>query len=774
MRMTIKLKLGLTFAAIIALSMVSGGVAFSKLAALNETVEQIVNGSAKRTSDANAVKIHVLDNLRAERNALVTADDGEIAKYLATMIEERGAARTALATAMATASEDGKRILGKIAVTMDRQMLVQDQTARELQLNSGNKAALVGQRDGDPALAQALSALQVLLRQVEQSAAADKPSIVLQLERLHAAMVALWSGTQSVLLADDMASLTRRSDSVAVAAQDLRRQSDAVLAQTPGSEAATSFASQLDRWLKLQDQVVATSRGGGTLLGKARSLGEGRKAFYDTLAAVDDYLAHVHQTMEHQQSEAAAAYVEAKFILIAVIVGSTIFAVAAAFWIAFSISRGLGRAITLANAVSIGDLSRTVAVTTNDEVRDMVDALNKMTENLRQTAKLADSVADGDLAVTAQPLSEQDVLGIALQRMVANLRLTASLADAIADGNLTVKAQPLSERDTLGLALQRMLQKLRDVVSEATSASENVSSGSQQLSSTAEDLSQGATEQAASAEEASASMEQMAANIKQNADNAAQTEKIARQSSTDAQASGEAVNRAVAAMQTIAERTVVVQEIARQTDLLALNAAVEAARAGEHGRGFAVVASEVRKLAERSQTAAAEISTMSSDTVRAAREAGEMLRRLVPDIKKTAELVAEISASCREQDVGGDQINQAIQQLDKVTQRNASASEQMSATAEELASQSEQLQSNLAYFRIGESLPQVASGRRAVAAEPVAVQRRPAAPTRRGAPVTSRREAAAAAPKAASDGKGFAISLVDGGPDERDREFERY
>ncbi len=166
-------------------------------------------------------------------------------------------------------------------------------------------------------------------------------------------------------------------------------------------------------------------------------------------------------------------------------------------------------------------------------------------------------------------------------------------------------------------------------------------------------------------------MEEMAANIKQNADNAAQTEKIARQSSRDAEASGQAVNKAVGAMRTIAEKISIVQEIARQTDLLALNAAVEAARAGEHGKGFAVVASEVRKLAERSQAAAAEISTLSGETVQVATEAGEMLNRLVPDIQKTAELVSEISAACREQDIGASQINDAIQQLDKVTQQNA-------------------------------------------------------------------------------------------------------
>ena len=135
-------------------------------------------------------------------------------------------------------------------------------------------------------------------------------------------------------------------------------------------------------------------------------------------------------------------------------------------------------------------------------------------------------------------------------------------------------------------------------------------------------------------------------------------------------------------MRTIAEKIGIVQEIARQTDLLALNAAVEAARAGEHGRGFAVVASEVRKLAERSQSAASEIGAVSSDTVKAATEAGEMLTKLVPDIRRTAELVTEISAACREQDIGASQINEAIQQLDKVTQQNAGASEQISTTSE--------------------------------------------------------------------------------------------
>ncbi len=173
-------------------------------------------------------------------------------------------------------------------------------------------------------------------------------------------------------------------------------------------------------------------------------------------------------------------------------------------------------------------------------------------------------------------------------------------------------------------------------------AADNVSSGSQELSSSSEQLSQGATEQASSAEEASASMEEMAANIKQNADNAAQTERSLASRPRMRKPAVRLVGRAVVAMRTIAQKISIVQEIARQTDLLALNAAVEAARAGEHGKGFAVVASEVRKLAERSQAAAAEISSLSGETVQVATEAGEMLNRLVPDIRKTAELVGNL------------------------------------------------------------------------------------------------------------------------------------
>ncbi len=239
-------------------------------------------------------------------------------------------------------------------------------------------------------------------------------------------------------------------------------------------------------------------------------------------------------------------------------------------------------------------------------------------------------------------------------------------------------------------------RSITKVLREVKIIADNVAAASQEVSSSSEELSQGATEQSSSVEETSSSMEQMSANIRQNTDNSLQTEKIAGKASSDATESGEAVAVTVIAMNDIASKISIIEEIARQTNLLALNAAIEAARAGEHGRGFAVVAAEVRKLAERSQEAAAEISQLSSTSVKDAERAGKMLGQLVPDIKKTSELVQEISSASREQDQGTVQISNAIQQLSTVIQQNASASEELASTAEEMSAQADQLQGLIA------------------------------------------------------------------------------
>ena len=310
------------------------------------------------------------------------------------------------------------------------------------------------------------------------------------------------------------------------------------------------------------------------------------------------------------------------------------------------------------------------------------------------------------------------LLGIVLTRgITAPLFKGVEFAGELSQGNLRAKL-PVEQKDEIGQlaeALRNMQQKLVSVVGDVKGAAQNVASGSEQMSSTAQELSQGATEQAASTEEVSSSMEEMGSNISQNADNASQTEKIALKAAGNAEEGGKAVTETVTAMNEIAERISIIEEIARQTNLLALNAAIEAARAGEQGKGFAVVASEVRKLAERSQKAAGEISELSQNSVQVAERAGEMINAIVPDIRKTADLVQEINAASAEQNSGVDQINKALAQLDQVVQQNASSSEEMASMAEELSSQAEQLQGTISYFKIddqGNLLPD----RRAVGA----------------------------------------------------------
>ncbi len=280
----------------------------------------------------------------------------------------------------------------------------------------------------------------------------------------------------------------------------------------------------------------------------------------------------------------------------------------------------------------------------------------------------------------------------------------------IADGDLTLETLDFNETRRVvsrgdevgdaGRSLDTLFKSLSTVVSEITTAAGQVSEGSEQLSQTAQGISQGASEQAASIEELSASVEELASTVRQNADNTSQADALARRVTQNADESGKAVGKMVESMTQIAGKISIIEEIARQTNLLALNAAIEAARAGEAGKGFAVVASEVRKLAERSQKAAGEINELSKSSVHVAGEAGKRLEELLPDIKRTAELIQEIAAASNEQASGADQIAKGVSQMDTVVQQNASASEELASTAEELEGQARHLGETIGFFKL--------------------------------------------------------------------------
>ena len=280
----------------------------------------------------------------------------------------------------------------------------------------------------------------------------------------------------------------------------------------------------------------------------------------------------------------------------------------------------------------------------------------------------------------------------------------ATQAGRAAGGDLTVRIaiESKDELGQMGEALNRMLESVHGVILQVQQSTMQTASASRQLGAGAETLSSGTGEQASSIEETSASLEEMSASITQNAENSRRMEEMALKGAREGEESGNAVKETLQSMKAIAEKISFVEDIAYQTNLLALNAAIEAARAGEHGRGFAVVAAEVRRLAERSQAAAKEISSLSGASVKVAERASQSLAELVPAIRTTAELVQEVAAASREQASGVTQVNKAMMQVDQVTQRNAAVAEEFASTAEEMATQAEGLKQLVAFFRTRE------------------------------------------------------------------------
>ncbi|GAB7081617.1 methyl-accepting chemotaxis protein [Megalodesulfovibrio paquesii] len=444
--------------------------------------------------------------------------------------------------------------------------------------------------------------------------------------------------------------------------------------------------------------------------------------------APDDALSGLTDENREQARRAAeaaeSAYIQARNVMYSAIGFAALLGLFMGVFLSRLISKGVRECVSFAQSLAVGDLTRQMTIHQKDEIGQMAEAMRAV------------AAAEHDVAEKMELLSQ---------------------------GDLRVKVAPRSDQDTLMRGIAEMIERLTQIVSEVQLGAQNVASGSEQMSASSETLSQGASEQAASVEECSSSMEEMSSSINQNAENARQTGSIASKAAQDAKESGDAVSNTVRAMKEIAGKISIIEEIARQTDLLALNAAVEAARAGEHGKGFAVVAAEVRKLAERSQTAAAEINKLSSTSTAVAERAGTLLEKLVPDIQKTADLVQEIAATSQEQNSGAGQVNKALQQLDQVIQQNASASEELASTAEELSAQAEQLQSAMEFFTTDAKI--MTRTVKTQAARPVRPAAKPAA--RKPAPAPARRPAP-------TKQSGFSLDLASNEGDEEDHHFERF
>ncbi|MFZ2405468.1 MAG: methyl-accepting chemotaxis protein [Methylobacter sp.] len=388
-------------------------------------------------------------------------------------------------------------------------------------------------------------------------------------------------------------------------------------------------------------------------------------------------------------------------------------------WILRSILQQLGGepavVAEIANKIAVGDLSTDIKLSANDTT-SVMNAMNRMSTAIR--ALVADATVLSTAAVEGRLDTRADaskhhgdfrriVEGVndTLDGVIGPVNAVMASLAAMEQGDLTrtVDGEYRGKLRELRDMVNNTIEKLSGVIGEVRSAADALSTASEEVSATAQNMSQATSEQAASVEETSASVEQMSASINQNTENAKVTDGMATEASSEAVQGGEAVKETVSAMKSIAGKIGIIDDIAYQTNLLALNAAIEAARAGEHGKGFAVVAAEVRKLAERSQIAAQEIGELASSSVEMAESAGKLLDTIVPSIKKTSDLVQEIAAASEEQSAGVGQINTAMDQLNQITQQNASSSEELAATSEEMSGQAAQLQELMAFFTVGDT-----------------------------------------------------------------------
>lgn len=366
------------------------------------------------------------------------------------------------------------------------------------------------------------------------------------------------------------------------------------------------------------------------------------------------------------------------------------------------------------------------------EIQTYISALGKICES-----KCNDIKTNIDRSSTLQlifvVLMSLLVLGSALFvgrllyiSIITPLKKGVAFAEAIGRGDLTVSVDATSndEIGQLSRTLQSMVENLKKtVVTIERNANELVASGVS-LNDSSQKLSKGASEQAASAEEVSTAIEEMVANIDQNTENAVATEKLTSSTVENVNLSSQYSGEAAEAMKTIAEKITIISDIAFQTNILALNAAVEAVRAGEQGRGFSVVAAEVRKLAERSKQAANEIVTLVNKGLKVTQMAGEKAKALVPDIEKTTVLIKEISAASLEQKTGAEQINMAMQNLNVITQENASSSDELTNSAVLLSSLASSLKQAVGQFKLDDQSAKEAEefDREAIAAAAAAQQ----------------------------------------------------
>jgi methyl-accepting chemotaxis protein len=746
MRVTVGTKLGLAFGAMTLLSLAIGGVAYFNLQSLEAKIEDVAKMQARKLDYLQEMKAHLLASVRAEKNMILASTDAETKKYADAKEQEWQTTLKVEADLYKIASPEGKIILGRFDQAAAKRPEIEKSIEQSASINSTSHAQDLITAKVVPAAKELSESLARINAEIAQGEATpDRLQLAMEVGRFQSAAEHLWGHTESLLSADDQDELNTAVKEGADAKAALRHSRDALKAHLDRAGLATqsaALAERFDRWLGAIETAGAIAAQNSFVAARMLSMGEGRQNTDQLLAAADEYVTLQRTRLNNAVVAASNEFETSRWTLIGVILVSVLVAIGAGSWIALAISRGLRRAVGLANAVAIGDLDQNISASGNDEIKDLIDALNGMTVNLNATAKVADTIAGGDLSVHVQRLSAKDRLGNALERMLGNLRHSVQQREHREAEKAEEAKNDQFAIDTLGQALGRLAggdlahrietpfaaktEKLRSdfnatverlqaaLVSVGTNT-RAIRSGTGEISSAADDLSRRTEQQAASLEETAASLDEITATVRKTAEGAKLARDIVSHAKVDAEKSSDIVRQAIDAMSGIEKSSKqigqiigVIDEIAFQTNLLALNAGVEAARAGDAGRGFAVVASEVRALAQRSAEAAKEIKSLISASatqvdqgVGLVAEAGKALERIAGQVTKINDEIVNIAASAQEQATGLGQVNTAVNQMDQVTQQNAAMVEETTAAARTLSSETEELSNLIGRFHTG-------------------------------------------------------------------------
>lgn len=637
MKLTMKAQLTAGFSILVILMIFMVTMSLNIMSELDQRIDKIVDVSANKMKLGARINQDVIAVSRAEKNIILAQSAEEMNQFEAVIDERREGMDKRLLELSTLVNNEGKIMLGNFDSSFDEYLKVNQEVIRFSRLNSNNEAKALSATKGRRAYEAAEILMRTLANRNDNQEVDTNSQVVEQVSN---------AGSRSLLAAriiQDMLAIHRAEKSLIL----------------------ESSQDGMDIYAEAIKKIKVTINNRLTELTSTATADE--RGDIDAFIKAWNYFTDINnevRTLSRENGNTNAS----------------------------RLSNGEGRKL-------------------NDEATNLIASIVAMNEKELEQDKISstESYEKGrNLMLTILVIGVLIGLGTAvwiirgiMSQLGAEPPVILEIAEKIARGDLEPE-QTHTKGKVVGVlaAMVTMREKLVSVISEVNSSSTALAAASEQISGTAQSLSEGASEQAASVEQTSASIEEMGASINQNSENARVTDGIATESANAAKEGGESVIATVQAMKDIAMKITIIEDIAYQTNMLALNAAIEAARAGEHGKGFAVVAAEVRKLAERSQVAATEISELTGVSVKVAEKAGGLLEKMVPDISRTAELVQEITAASEEQAAGASQITSAMNQLDQVTQQNAAGSEELAATADEMRNQSQSLIEMMSFFRL--------------------------------------------------------------------------